>query len=312
MERIIYFQYAITTFANVTKNGPKANMEKDALLEIVLHDIKEVETLMQSFKGKAELSQAFFKLTRRKMQSILEEIDMLEELADMPSNASSTTEAKERIAEIMESTKESTSPDSKSQKEEPSEKGPKTESERRKPEGDHAPEKTEPITEAPGEETTSSAPQEPAKEEEPAPSTPEVSSEKKEPPEAKEPEPSPAPEREVHSSPKKEHQVLGERLNTGKSSYNEQIARKATNGASRRLINKPVSDLRKALGINDRFFFQRELFGGSAGLLNETLDQLNEMSNMEDARNFLLTNFNWNADNESVISFMNFVERRFL
>ncbi|MGM0377319.1 MAG: hypothetical protein ACQEQ0_11115 [Bacteroidota bacterium] len=291
-------------------------MEKDALLEIVLHDLKEVETLMQSFKGKAELSPAFFKLTRRKMQSILEEIDMLEELADMPSGSTSASEVKERISEIMESAKESAASESKEPNRD-TENTAKPEPKPREKESNETPEKAADVAEPRKEDTPSPAPQEPAKEdppkeEEPVPKSPEQSPAKENSPETKAHKTSSIPEREDHSSPKKESRVLGERLNTGKSSYNEQIGRKATNGASRRLINKPVSDLRKALGINDRFFFQRELFGGSAGLLNETLDQLNEMNNMEDARNFLLANFNWNPDNESVISFMNFVERRFL
>ena len=77
-------------------------------------------------------------------------------------------------------------------------------------------------------------------------------------------------------------------------------------------IGKPVSDIRKAIGINDRFLYQRELFKGQVELFNQTLDQLNGMDSYESASRFLHTNFKWEEGNEVAESFLNIVKRLFI
>jgi hypothetical protein len=247
-------------------------MEKDALLEIIIHEVKEVERLIETFKGKPTLSAAFFKLARNKANNILEEIDLLEQLAE-----ETPAQAPQRI------------------------KNPPLREEivtRPEPETAVPPTPVPPTEETPTEEKSIEV----IMESEP---TPDVSV----------PEPAPVIEAPLPptTSPKAGNTVLGEALMKNKSSFNDQIGQKGANGATRRLLTAaPVSDLRKALGINDRFLFQRELFGGNSDLLNQTLDQLNQMQSFEDARSFLTTNFNWTSDNEAVTDFWELVERRFI
>ena len=52
--------------------------------------------------------------------------------------------------------------------------------------------------------------------------------------------------------------------------------------------DKPIKDFRMAFGINERIFNINELFGGSAGVYDSVLNELNAMSTFEDARNFLM------------------------
>ncbi|MFO8001156.1 MAG: hypothetical protein R6U46_07925 [Marinilabilia sp.] len=292
-------------------------MEKDALLEIVLHDLKEVETLVQSFKGKTEISPAFLRLTRKRIQSIMEEIDMLEELAEPPSGEDHTRHTPSSSPREEIPVREADRP----AKDEPSKTTPPptpdTEKKTTEQEEEQTPEtkvKEEPEA-APRE--TISAPEKKTETDgtrEKEPPATQTDSENTRNQEQAPPQPSPETSKDPEQEEtKKEHKVLGEKLTREKSSYNEEIARKATNGAARRFrTSPPIADLRKAMGINDRFYYQRELFGGSAGLMNQTLDQLNEMQSMDDARNFLLTNFNWDPENEAVISFLEIVERRYL
>ncbi|WP_010664639.1 hypothetical protein [Marinilabilia salmonicolor] len=277
-------------------------MEKDALLEIIIHDLKEVEIMAENAKGDKHLSKAYFKLTRNRINSILDEIEMLEEISlpvagtqatKNPETPESTTPS-EKISIIDQEEEEGKNNQATTK---PKETGPKNFPE----------EKTIDEKEFPSPDETA---QEKESEEEPlvtdipderAPSKEEI------------PAPSPEPEKKNHQEKKKENQVLGEKLVTEKSSFNEQIGKHQKSTSSQRSFSTPpIADLKKAMGINDRFFFQRELFGGSADVMNQTLEQLNEMHGINEAQNFLLANFNWDPENEAVLSFMELVERRYL
>ncbi len=298
-------------------------MEKDALLEIVLQDLKEVEALVQSFKGKQTLSKAFLKLTRNKINGILEEIDMLEELTNQNS---SDINVEGKITPEKNSQKPSGIENNNSGPAEEEQALPETKKQSdRKPKDQIIPEQDVPeinqniipvdSPEKNGEERKKE------KTQADAPKTPSKNTDAHFPTSKKSfPETTPADTQQettgnvISSETKKDNKVLGEKLIAGKSSFNEQIAQKVINGPAKRLLTSspPVSDLRKALGINDRFFYKRELFGNNADLMNQTLDQLNQMDSINDARNFLLTNFNWDTENEAMISFMELIERRFL
>lgn len=73
----------------------------------------------------------------------------------------------------------------------------------------------------------------------------------------------------------------------------------------------PVADIRKAVGINDRFLFQRELFGGDGNKLNETLDAINACASYEEAHEMLKV-FGWDETDANVEGFLKAVHRRFL
>ncbi len=280
-------------------------MEKDALLEIIIHDLKEVELLAQNVKGDNHLSKAYFKLTRNRINSILEEIEMLEEISlppdDLPEKTNRSTDTQEfPVAEqenpvVQKENKISptiSTPDNLP-KEVPSEellpRHNEPELKKEKPEDKPATEETvsKELTETPAPNTVE------------APASENVTPKKL--------------KAEIKEERNKENKVLGEKLVQEKSSFNEQIGKNQKKEPTRRSYSAPpIADLKKAMGINDRFFFQRELFGGSAEVMNQTLDQLNQMRGINEAHNFLLANFNWDPENEAVLSFMELVERRYL
>lgn len=110
-------------------------------------------------------------------------------------------------------------------------------------------------------------------------------------------------------APGTEKKVLGELLGKDRTSFNEKLGNGQGNGSNK--VLSPITDLRKGLGINDRFFFQRELFNGSSDVMNQTLDQLNQMNSLSSAKSFLAANFKWKPDQEAVHAFMDLLERRF-
>lgn len=74
---------------------------------------------------------------------------------------------------------------------------------------------------------------------------------------------------------------------------------------------KTLSDIRKALRLNDRFRFCRELFSSDESLMNQTFSALNRLDSYNSSMSYIKENFNWNLDDEVVSEFMEIVEKRF-
>lgn len=72
-----------------------------------------------------------------------------------------------------------------------------------------------------------------------------------------------------------------------------------------------ITDLRRAIGINDRFRFKRELFGGNEKLMMDTIDSLNTCLSLTEAEDYIQSNFQWQNDNETYVYFMDILHKRF-
>ncbi len=70
-------------------------------------------------------------------------------------------------------------------------------------------------------------------------------------------------------------------------------------------------DIRKALSINDRFRFQRELFAGSADALNTAIEHIEAMRSYGNAELYFYSQLNWDRENEVVKDFMSLVRNHF-
>ena len=71
-------------------------------------------------------------------------------------------------------------------------------------------------------------------------------------------------------------------------------------------------DLRRALSLNDRFRFARELFGNDVSKLDHSLAAIEGMNTLEEAEGYLLGDLGLNADDEPVAEFMAIVKNHFL
>lgn len=74
----------------------------------------------------------------------------------------------------------------------------------------------------------------------------------------------------------------------------------------------PVDDIRKAIGIADRFLFQRELFGNDQNAFNQTLDTINSLTSFDEAHQYLCGAFAWDESDPTVDNFIHIVHRRFI
>lgn len=77
-----------------------------------------------------------------------------------------------------------------------------------------------------------------------------------------------------------------------------------------KLSNMPVNSIQSHIGINDRFQYTRELFGGDSKKYMEAVKTLDSMDNIKDAIDYLRANFKWKK-NETSLKFVNLVKRRF-
>ena len=90
-----------------------------------------------------------------------------------------------------------------------------------------------------------------------------------------------------------------------------------TNELSDRLGESPVSDLTKAMGINERILTVNELFDGDNTAFKTSLSALNDMANYEDAKSYisaqLIEQYNWVSPKKRKKAkvFIKLVKRRF-
>ena len=71
-----------------------------------------------------------------------------------------------------------------------------------------------------------------------------------------------------------------------------------------------ISDLRKAIGINDKFIMLRDLFAGNEAQYNTTIDALNSFTNLDDCMIYIVENFAWNPDSEGAKLIVSLIERK--
>ncbi len=80
--------------------------------------------------------------------------------------------------------------------------------------------------------------------------------------------------------------------------------------------HKPITDLKSAIGINEKFLFINHLFGGNAQLYHSSIEMLNTCASHTDALRFLeqnvLTIYEWDRKESPATLFLELIERRYL
>lgn len=123
--------------------------------------------------------------------------------------------------------------------------------------------------------------------------------------------PRPATQLTAFAAPAKEvHELLA----TKEDSLNDRLKEEKVE-LVHKLKETPIKDLRKAIGINDRFAFINELFKGDEPMYERSLKTINNFNIYSEAefwiRRELLLKLAWNEDNATVRHFYELVRRRF-
>ncbi len=111
---------------------------------------------------------------------------------------------------------------------------------------------------------------------------------------------------------------VGERLASEDNSLHKRIvAQKEDRSIGTRLQMTPISNLKDAIGVNEKFLFINELFGGNIQVYNESIARLNEFGNMQAAFDYLnelndLLGWDEKRSAQTIEKLANFVQRRYM
>ena len=114
----------------------------------------------------------------------------------------------------------------------------------------------------------------------------------------------------LHQREKEIHEVIAHQ----KESLNDKLKQEKTE-LGHVLKDSPVKDLRKAIGINDRFVFVQELFRGDEVMYERSIKTINNFQILQEAEYWinreLKVKLGWNDSKEIVQHFYQLVRRRF-
>jgi hypothetical protein len=119
-----------------------------------------------------------------------------------------------------------------------------------------------------------------------------------------------APTLTQHQPKREMHEVLAEK----RESLNDRLKQEKTEVAHA-LKESPIRDLRKGIGINDRFTFVNELFRGDEAMYERSIKTINGFHILSEAEYWinreLKFKLGWNDSKETVQHFYQLVRRRF-
>ncbi len=137
---------------------------------------------------------------------------------------------------------------------------------------------------------------------------------------AVEPKPDPDPEpvavTEPASAPKpepetkKEAEIIAEKF-SAESSINENLAGQRGKDLDTQILRQPIDNIKRNIGINDRFLIIRELFDGDADKFNSLIINLEGAGTFKDAITVLEEQFSTSMEHEGVEILSGLVKRMY-
>ncbi len=115
----------------------------------------------------------------------------------------------------------------------------------------------------------------------------------------------PAPEKPPHQK------VLGEVIGNSGVSLNETIAPEKKADIATKLSAQAVTDIRKSIGLNDRFLLIRDLFAGNAAEYDRVLSELNSLPDIDEAFIYLQEHLVLDPNSEAVKLLVELVNRKY-
>jgi hypothetical protein len=98
-------------------------------------------------------------------------------------------------------------------------------------------------------------------------------------------------------------------------SLNEQFKTTEDQSLRKQFQSSPISDIRKEISIAKKFEYITFMFAGKNDIYEAAIEDLNNCSDGEDAKNKLndySSKHSWDLENKSIIKFVELVERRYL
>lgn len=121
---------------------------------------------------------------------------------------------------------------------------------------------------------------------------------------------------EVKGKTKKqtESSIFADRFSHMSNRFNEQLDSRNKNkeDVSEILKTKPITNLSKAIGINDKFLFIREIFNGNETTYNQVIAKLEEINSLSEAKEIIMSASDSDEENKEIELLLNLVKRKLL
>lgn len=268
-------------------------MDRSALLKLIHKDINELQLLLEGMEGYAEVPEPIIKLAKSKADQLKANIDTLPGEILVPVVEPESLKDEEEVKEVEEEKPEDEEQLSRHTAQNELETLLREEVQEKVPEPEVVQEDTpaveEPLTKA-------------LEVEKPVP-------EQKSEMEQVREEPVKITEEKVVTK-KKTVTVLGETISSGEKVI-DKIKKDISGSLGARIEGSPIHDLTKSININDRFMFQKELFGNDRTLFNDSLVALNNLNSFDDALGYIIKHFEWDFEDETTGRFVALVNRRY-
>jgi hypothetical protein len=108
--------------------------------------------------------------------------------------------------------------------------------------------------------------------------------------------------------------TIADRFGSEESIHRQIASKTSSKTIADKLHRNPISDLKSAIGINEKFLFVNQLFEGNLQQYSASLEKINSSNDLATARQIaadLAGQMNWDDNNEHVKNFMELLERRF-
>lgn len=109
--------------------------------------------------------------------------------------------------------------------------------------------------------------------------------------------------------------TIAERFTSAPSVHDRIASARHDDSISAKWSSNPISDLKKAIGINEKFALINELFEGDINAYNDAIDVLNNASDEHQALQYLnatlASKYGWDTSDESYLKLRHLVERRY-
>lgn len=104
--------------------------------------------------------------------------------------------------------------------------------------------------------------------------------------------------------------IVADKFSHLSSSLNEQIGDQKKESQGNSQISRPLTDLTREIGLNDRFFFIREVFNGKKDDYQRVISDLNRVDNMDDAMRIIEDGTESDPSDEPVKMLLDLVKRK--
>ncbi len=112
--------------------------------------------------------------------------------------------------------------------------------------------------------------------------------------------------------PKKDS-ILSERFTSDKLYINEKLREQTVKSDIKSKIqSSPIKTIAGSIGINDKFYFIRELFNGNPEHFRNSMEILDHALNFNEAYNYLIEQFDWDMESEPVQQLLSLIRRKFI